>query len=370
MTRPGIEGAYDEGSAQRTQRQRSHPIEGPKETTPPGSLVRLASLQRQIGNRAVSALVSDVRGQTASGSAQTTSPGSLVRLASLQRQIGNRALSALVSDSRGTSPAYDSTIQRRLDPVVSPTGSETSGSRYFGARHRTKINQQVATYNISPAAGAECTAEEAQQGLKDLFSIQQQALRWMEGLGNGQDAKRVGITDWHQQQYMPEQDRLEQRFLAQSDPAATLPELTDRTSGLGGKAASARARDRRFNGAGWEVINSETFEVTAEEGLTVYRMVNTTPEAPELVPSYDPRGPRSIRSQEPTSSDMMSYGHVYFAANKKICDQYRTYLDQRRPISLATYTLPLGFRFKRDPEMPGGFRATTAMPDPVSVRTA
>ncbi len=176
----------------------------------------------------------------------------------------------------------------------------------------------MATYNRSPAAGAECTAEEAQQGLKDLFSIQQQALRWMEGLGNRQDAKRVGIADWHQQQYMPEQDRLEQRFLAQSDLAATLPELTDRTGGLGGKAASARARDRRFNGAGWEVINSETFQVTAEEGLTVYRMVNTTSEAPELVPSYDPRGPRSIRSQEPTASDMMSYGHVYFAPNKKI----------------------------------------------------
>ena len=202
--------------------------------------------------------------------------------------------------------------------MVSPTGSETSGSRYFGARHRTKINQQVATYNRSPAAGAECTAEEAQQGLKDLFSIQQQALRWMEGLGNRQDAKRVGIADWHQQQYMPEQDRLEQRFLAQSDLAATLPELTDRTGGLGGKAASARARDRRFNGAGWEVINSETFQVTAEEGLTVYRMVNTTSEAPELVPSYDPRGPRSIRSQEPTASDMMSYGHVYFAPNKNL----------------------------------------------------
>ena len=369
MTRPGIERAYDEGSAQRTQSQRSHPIEGPKETTPAGSLARLASFQEQIGNRAVSALVSDVRGQTASGSVETTPAGSLARLASLQRQIGNRALSALVSDPRA-SPAYDSTIQRQLDPVVSPTGSETSGSRYFGARHRTKINQQVATYNRSPAAGAECTAEEAQQGLKDLFSIQQQALRWMEGLGNRQDAKRVGIADWHQQQYMPEQDRLEQRFLAQSDLAATLPELTDRTGGLGGKAASARARDRRFNGAGWEVINSETFQVTAEEGLTVYRMVNTTSEAPELVPSYDPRGPRSIRSQEPTASDMMSYGHVYFAPNKKICDLYRTYLDQMRPIGLATYTLPQGFRFKRDPEIPGGFRATTAMPDPVSVRTA
>ena len=367
---PGIEGAYDEGSAQRTQRQRSHPIEGPKETTPPGSLVRSRvaptpdrepggerSRLRREGSNGFWLGADDIAGQSRPSRVAPTpdrEPGA---------KRSRLRLEGYITGLRFDDPA----------PVESggqPDGIGDQREPLLRARRRTKINQQVATYNISPAAGAECTAEEAQQGLKDLFSIQQQALRWMEGLGNGQDAKRVGIADWHQQQYMPEQDRLEQRFLAQSDPAATLPELTDRTSGLGGKAASARARDRRFNGAGWEVINSETFEVTAEEGLTVYRMVNTTPEAPELVPSYDPRGPRSIRSEEPTSSDMMSYGHVYFAANKKSATSTGPIWTK----GSRSVWPPTRFRWASGssaiPEMPGGFRATTAMPDPVSVRTA
>jgi hypothetical protein len=75
-----------------------------------------------------------------------------------------------------------------------------------------------------------------------------------------------------------------------------------------------------------------------------------------LDPSYGGRAVNNI-------SDWNSQGHVYFALDQKTCSTYATKMGYGSGnYAILKLTLPNGYRFTVDPEIPDGFRSTTLIP--------
>ncbi|MBL1176286.1 hypothetical protein [Pantanalinema sp. GBBB05] len=276
-----------------------------------------------------------------------------------------------------------SRVQRQLEPI----GGKSSG--WFRRGKRDTLNELTTKYNATDVAKDNFEVKEnagshdkAQEGMNNLYKIQQTATTWLETIKNGklteQRKQKIDeIEKWYYQKFISEYDRVNQILLQTASDPKSLPKVPKKTLDIfaAHEVESKESRDKRANsvsGSGanvkvqWEVVKSNEYVITKD--TPAYRVANT--DDPKKITSYDPRSARSLRSKDktPNTSEIMSYGHVYFAFDKKIANLYSQYLADDRIKAMGTYTLKPGYTFKRDPEIPEGFRSSTKLPEPDSVQ--
>jgi hypothetical protein len=261
-------------------------------------------------------------------------------------------------------------------------GFEGISSGIFRKGRRDKLNEIIKAYNETKIANLTEIDDEnkgeihehAQTGMNALYHIQQDATTWLEDIKG--EEKQEEIKNWYKTEFLTEFTRVDKILKATGDSKKVLAKVPKKIGEiLDINTEQQEFKDKRpeqISGEGktinvkWEIIDSTQYKVI--EKVTVYRVANT--ESPDKLPSYDPQSARSIRTKDkgkPVTSELLSYGHVYFAFDKNTTSRFMDYLDQERTIVQAEYELPAGFIFIRDPEIPSGFRSTSKMPDPIKI---
>ncbi|PSB34476.1 hypothetical protein C7B82_02755 [Stenomitos frigidus ULC18] len=290
---------------------------------------------------------------------------------------------------KGSAEQQSNSIQIVQRQLALPAGK----SGFFFNREYNNIKTLIQTYNINPRiTSLEDEGQDnatrhacAQTAMKELFKIQQMATKWLETEKNKgvrhQDTRRIGWLDaWYNRFFLPEYDRVDSILLSTAtvseESPAPLPRETVRALNRF-EVASGRERDKSITGAitergdWWTVIASESYMTTMP--TYAYR-VGYARDNENTIRSYNPRSARPIKPRRPdrlTPSEMMSYGHVYFALDQRIILPYVNMLpdpDEGKVKAIGRYLLPVGYEFKRDPEIPGGFRSTSTLPAPEEIR--